>query len=91
MTNPFDDTDGVFRVLVNDENQHSLWPEFAPIPDGWRSVFGPTGHDPCLAFVEENWRDMRPASLIRAMEQAGASSGAEREPERGTDGTAQHG
>lgn len=74
MTNPFDNTDGVFRVLVNDENQHSLWPDFAPVPDGWRSVHGPAGHDDCLAYVEENWRDMRPASLIRAMDQAGVRS-----------------
>lgn len=84
MTNPFDNTDGVFRVLVNDENQHSLWPDFAPVPDGWRTVFGPEGHDECLAYVEENWRDMRPASLIRAMDQAG------RETEEETHGTAQH-
>ncbi|MFL1599709.1 MbtH family protein [Gordonia amicalis] len=70
MTNPFDDTDGVFRVLVNHENQHSLWPEFAPVPDGWRTVFGPSGHDECLEYVEQNWRDMRPASLIRTMESA---------------------
>lgn len=48
MTNPFDDTDGTFRVLVNHENQHSLWPDFAPVPDGWRTVFGPSGHDECL-------------------------------------------
>lgn len=81
MTNPFDDTDGVFLVLVNDENQHSLWPQFAPVPDGWRTVHGPAGHDDCLAYVEENWRDMRPASLIRAMD-------ADRERGASWDGTA---
>ncbi|WP_168699540.1 MbtH family protein [Gordonia paraffinivorans] len=70
MINPFDDTDGVFRVLVNHENQHSLWPEFAPVPDGWQTVFGPSGHDECLEYVEQNWRDMRPASLIRTMASA---------------------
>lgn len=68
MTNPFDDVNGVFLVLVNHENQHSLWPRFAPVPAGWRSVFGPSGHDECLAYVEENWTDLRPASLIEAME-----------------------
>lgn len=40
MTNPFDDEDGRFFVLVNDENQHSLWPTFAEIPAGWNKVFG---------------------------------------------------
>ncbi|MEU6753945.1 MbtH family protein, partial [Spirillospora sp. NPDC046719] len=35
MTNPFDDPDGTFLVLVNAEGQHSLWPEFADVPSGW--------------------------------------------------------
>lgn len=41
--NPFDDADGRFFVLVNDENQHSLWPAFAEVPYGWRIVFGDAG------------------------------------------------
>ena len=53
-------------MLVNDENQHSLWPEFAEVPAGWRSVFGPETKAACLAYVEENWTDMRPASLVAA-------------------------
>lgn len=69
MTNPFDDEDGVFLVLVNDENQHSLWPEFAAVPDGWRTVHGPAGRADSLAYVERNWTDMRPRSLVEAMEQ----------------------
>lgn len=67
MTNPFDDENGVFLVLVNDENQHSLWPQFAEVPDGWRIVHGPGDRRACLSYVEENWTDLRPASLIRAM------------------------
>ncbi|GAC66274.1 MbtH family protein [Gordonia soli] len=86
MTNPFDDTEGTFLVLVNGEGQHSLWPEFAAVPDGWTTVFGPSGHDECLAYVEENWQDMRPASLIRAMDDAADSS--EKEAQRGA---TQHG
>lgn len=66
-TNPFDD-DVAFRVLRNDEDQHSLWPEFAPVPAGWRVVHGPDGRTACLAYVEENWTDLRPASLRRAMD-----------------------
>lgn len=66
-TNPFDAEDGEFQVLVNDEEQHSLWPTFAPVPDGWRAVFGPDGRAACLAYVEENWTDMRPRSLREAM------------------------
>lgn len=66
-TNPFDDEDGRFLVLVNDEDQHSLWPEFAEVPAGWRCVFGPAGRAESLAYVEENWTDMRPRSLRDSM------------------------
>jgi MbtH protein len=71
MTNPFDDQDGTFLVVVNDENQHSLWPAFADVPLGWTSAHGPVSRTECLAYVEENWTDMRPASLIREMERQG--------------------
>lgn len=90
MTNPFDDTDGIFFVLVNHEGQHSLWPEFAPIPDGWTRVFGPDGHDECLDYVEENWRDMRPASLVAAMTRA-ADERDTRMSGEGGHGATQHG
>jgi MbtH protein len=62
-TNPFDDESGRFYVLVNDEEQHSLWPAFAEIPAGWRVVFGEAGRAECAEFVEQNWADMRPKSL----------------------------
>ncbi|MFF2199702.1 MbtH family protein [Streptomyces sp. NPDC058145] len=66
--NPFDDESGRFFVLVNDEEQYSLWPAFAEIPKGWRVVFGEEGRAECLDFVEKNWTDMRPKSLRVAME-----------------------
>lgn len=66
-TNPFDDESGVFWVLRNDEDQHSLWPELAPVPAGWHVVHGPDGRAACPADVEENWTDLRPASLRSAM------------------------
>jgi uncharacterized protein YbdZ (MbtH family) len=65
--NPFDDPDAMFRVLVNDEEQHSLWPDFVPVPTGWRTVFGPDGRDACLDHVERHWTDLRPRSLRAAM------------------------
>lgn len=68
MTNPFEDAEGVYLVLVNDENQHSLWPEFAEVPDGWRAVHGPAGRQDCLEYVETHWTDMRPRSLAEAMD-----------------------
>jgi uncharacterized protein YbdZ (MbtH family) len=67
MTNPFDDPDGTFYILVNEEGQHSLWPAFADVPPGWSIVHGEADRQSCLDYVEENWTDMRPKSLIRAM------------------------
>ncbi|MGH3532390.1 MAG: MbtH family protein [Mycobacterium sp.] len=67
-TNPFDDETGTFLVLVNDEDQHALWPAFADIPDGWRQVFVAAGRAECLQYVEEHWTDMRPKSLREAMD-----------------------
>ena len=66
-SNPFDDENGTFYVLVNGEDQHSLWPAFADVPAGWRVAFGAAGRQECLDYVEKNWTDMRPLSLIRAM------------------------
>lgn len=66
-TNPFDDDNGAFFVLVNDENQHSLWPVFADIPAGWRVVHGEASRAACLDYVEKNWTDLRPKSLRDAM------------------------
>ena len=68
MTNPFDDEEGEFLVLVNDEGQHSLWPVQFDIPEGW-SQTGPRGaRQACLERVDENWTDIRPLSLVRDME-----------------------
>jgi MbtH protein len=66
-TNPFDDDSGAFYVLINDEEQHSLWPAFAEIPAGWRVVHGEASRPACLDYVEQSWADMRPRSLREAM------------------------
>lgn len=75
MTNPFEDPDAKYLVLVNDEGQHSLWPVFADVPDGWQVIFGEDGRQECLDFIEKSWTDMRPKSLIKAMEQDAAQRG----------------
>jgi len=62
-TNPFDDGDGEFVVLVNDEDQHSLWPSFAEVPAGWAVRYGPDQRAACLAYVETSWTDLRPRTL----------------------------
>ena len=67
MTNPFEEENGSYLVLVNEEGQHSLWPEFAQVPDGWSVVFGPESRAGSLAYINENWTDMRPAGLVGDM------------------------
>lgn len=67
MTNPFEDEDGTYLVLVNAEEQHSLWPAFAEVPAGWRVVFGEDTRTACVAYVEEHWTDLRPKSLRAQM------------------------
>jgi uncharacterized protein YbdZ (MbtH family) len=62
-TNPFDDDSASFFVLINDEEQHSLWPTFAEVPSGWRVVFGEDDRQACLDYIESNWADIRPKSL----------------------------
>ncbi|GLZ37987.1 MbtH family protein [Actinokineospora sp. NBRC 105648] len=66
-SNPFDNEDGVFLVLVNEENQHSLWPEAVEVPAGWTVVHERDTRAACLDYIERTWTDMRPASLIVAM------------------------
>ena len=61
--NPFDDDGGSFFVLVNDEEQHSLWPSFADVPAGWQVVYGEADRAACLDYIEQNWTDIRPKSL----------------------------
>lgn len=70
MSNETESNGQVFIVLINDEEQYSLWPEWKAVPAGWRSV-GPRGSkEECLKYVDEVWTDMRPASLRRRMEEA---------------------
>lgn len=59
-SNPFDDATATFRVLVNDLQQHSLWPSFADVPSGWAVMYGPEGREQCLEYVQQNWTDMMP-------------------------------
>jgi MbtH protein len=65
----YDDEESViFEVVVNHEEQYSIWPDFKAIPAGWRAV-GKSGlKAECLAYIKEVWTDMRPLSLRKQME-----------------------
>jgi uncharacterized protein YbdZ (MbtH family) len=63
-----DDTT-VFRVVINDEEQYSIWPADRDLPPGWRDE-GTTGPKPaCLEHIDRVWTDMRPLSLRKFMEE----------------------
>ncbi len=68
MTNPFEDENGTYFVLRNDEGQYSLWPVFVDVPAGWIVVHGEDNRQACLDYVNEHWTDMRPTSLVEAMD-----------------------
>jgi MbtH protein len=60
----------VFMVLVNDEDQHALWPAGLSIPAGWHQT-GPVGsREICRGYVDQAWTDITPASLRRIRAQA---------------------
>ncbi|CAM3697362.1 MbtH family protein [Kibdelosporangium persicum] len=67
MTNPFENDDWAYLVLMNDEEQYSLWPEPIDVPAGWTVVHGPGDRAEMTAYVEREWVDMRPKSLREAM------------------------
>jgi MbtH protein len=59
----------LYQVVVNHEEQYSIWPEYKEIPGGWRTT-GKTGNkQECLDYITEVWTDMRPLSLQIHMQQ----------------------
>jgi MbtH protein len=60
----------VYKVVVNHEEQYSIWPADRENPLGWRDA-GKSGlKEECLAYIKEVWTDMRPLSLRKKMEEA---------------------
>lgn len=68
MTNPFENDDAYYLVLR--ARQHSLWPAANDVPAGWAVAKEADKRAACLEFVEQHWTDMRPKSLVVAMEDA---------------------
>ncbi len=56
-----------YVVLVNSEEQYSLWLADLEVPKGWNQVFARNNKKACLDYVKEVWTDMRPLSLRKAM------------------------
>jgi MbtH protein len=67
-------SDARYRVVVNDEEQYSIWDTGRANPGGWHDAGFEGTKDECLQHIEVVWTDMRPRSLRRTME-AGATGG----------------
>jgi MbtH protein len=57
-----------FKVVLNDEEQYSIWAEERPAPAGWRETGFAGTKEECLTHIDEVWTDMRPRSLREAMD-----------------------
>lgn len=62
-----------YKVVVNDEEQYSIWPDYKEIPKGWRAVGKSGGKAECLEYINEVWTDMRPLSLRQKMDRPSAN------------------
>ncbi|KYF61802.1 hypothetical protein BE04_34335 [Sorangium cellulosum] len=66
-----DESKAHYQVVVNGEEQYSIWPADKPLPGGWRAAGKQGTKAECLACIKEVWTDLRPLGLRRCM---GASS-----------------
>jgi uncharacterized protein YbdZ (MbtH family) len=59
----------IYKVVVNHEEQYSIWPDYKDLPPGWNDAGKSGNKAECLAYIKEVWTDMRPLSLRRKMEE----------------------
>jgi MbtH protein len=57
-----------YKVVINHEEQYSIWPAGREVPLGWKEAGKEGLKEECLAYIEEVWTDMRPLSLRKKME-----------------------
>ena len=62
-----------YRVVLNGEEQYSIWPAYKDLPLGWAEDGVAGTRDECLAHIERVWTDMRPLSLRTAMDAPGTT------------------
>jgi MbtH protein len=66
----FESSEARFKVLINHEEQYSLWPADLPVPGGWSETGVCAAKEECDTYLEETWTDMRPKSLRIALDGA---------------------
>jgi MbtH protein len=63
--------DTIYQVVMNHEEQYSIWPDGRDLPLGWKAVGKSGPKAECLAYIKEVWTDMRPLSLRKQDESGG--------------------
>ncbi|MEM7359161.1 MAG: MbtH family NRPS accessory protein [Pseudomonadota bacterium] len=64
----------IYAVVINHEEQYSIWPVEREVPPGWKTVGKSGTRQECLDYIEEVWTDMRPLSLRRHLEELNRNS-----------------
>ena len=64
------DDDTIFHVVINNEEQYSIWPAYKLVPGGWREAGKSGDKASCLCWIDQEWTDMRPLSLRKVMDAA---------------------
>lgn len=84
-----DEDQTIYKVVINGEEQYSIWPDYREDPPGWKGVGKAGPKAECLAYIKEVWADMRPLSLRMKMEELARNppvpaAGPSRPPEGGS-------
>ena len=69
MNSENDEDKTIYKVVINHEEQYSIWPAHRDNPPGWHDVGQQGSKSECLAYVKEVWSDMRPLSLRKQMDE----------------------
>lgn len=81
-----EDDQTIYAVVINHEEQYSIWPADRELPLGWNNVGKEGTKQECLDYIEEVWTDMRPLSLRKKMEEMERQQQAEAGGEAGGNG-----
>ena len=78
-----DDDNTIFQVVVNHEEQYSIWPADRGLPRGWKNAGKSGTKQECLDYIEEVWTDMRPLSLRKNIKEMEAKANKKKKPNKG--------
>jgi len=70
LINPDEEDNTIYLVVMNHEEQYSIWPDYKAIPSGWKAIGKSGNKQECLNYIKDVWTDMRPLSLRKQMEHA---------------------